>query len=90
MFEHNSDDLVSQGYGAKREVPRKPSRRSETALCGAVLRTLRRNHAAVLWLCVHYNLSEDTTKLLKFLIGLSQVSDRLIRMVRILRLSKAL
>ena len=45
-----------------------------------------RNHAAVLWLCVHYNLSEDTTKLLKFLIGLSQVSDGLIGMVRILRL----
>ena len=44
------------------------------------------NHAAVLWLCVHYYLSEDTTKLLKFLIGLSQVSDGLIGMVRILRL----
>ena len=48
------------------------------------------NHAAVLWLCVHYNLSEDTTKLLKFLIGLSQVSDGLIGIVRTLRLSKAL
>ena len=34
---HNGDDLVSQGYGAKREVPRKQSRRSEAALCCAVL-----------------------------------------------------
>ena len=25
MSEHNGDDLVSQGYGAKREVPRKQS-----------------------------------------------------------------
>ena len=45
-----------------------------------------RNHAAVLWLCEHYYISEDTTKLLKFLIGLSQVSDGLVRIVRILRL----
>ena len=45
-----------------------------------------RNHVAVLWLCVHYYLSEDMTKLLKFLIGLSQVSDELIGMVQILRL----
>ena len=31
VFEHNGDDLVSQGYAAKREVPRKQSRRSEEA-----------------------------------------------------------
>ena len=48
-----------------------------------------RNHAAVLWLRVHEYLSEDATKLLKFLIGLSQVSDGLIGIIRILRLSVA-
>ena len=87
MFEHNGDDLVSQGYGAKREVPLKQSQRSEAALCYAESSEHSGgNHAAVLWLCVHCNLSEDTTKLLKFLIGLSQVSDGLIGMVRVLRL----
>ena len=45
-----------------------------------------RNHVAILWLCLHYYLTEDTTKLLKLLIGLSQVSDGLIGRVRILRL----
>ena len=94
MFEHNDgDDLVSQGYGAKREVPRKQARRSEEAKARYVVQSSERslgNHAAVLWLCLHYNLSEDMTKLLKFLIGLSQMSDGLIGMVRILRLRKAL
>ena len=42
MFGHNGDDLVSQGFGAKREVPREQSRRSEAALCCAVLRTLQK------------------------------------------------
>ena len=51
--DHNGDDLVSQGYGAKLDVPRNQSQRSEAAQCCAVLRILRKNHAAVLWLCMN-------------------------------------
>ena len=42
MFKHNGDDLVSQGYGTKREVPRKQSRMSEAAQCRAVPQTLQK------------------------------------------------
>ena len=72
----------------ERSVKYLGSKREEAKTCYVVQSSEHSggNYAAVLWLCVHHYLSEDTTKLLKFLIGLYQVSDGLIGIVRILRL----